>query len=159
MTEVIGQTTNIRDRCFKHQGRCYQTPNKPVCVCAHVRVCVCVHAHTYARTQSCPTLLDPMDCSPPGSSVHEIFQVRILDWVAVSFSRDSSWPRDRTCPLLGRWILYHFATCVGTLNQKCQQLLKIECGLTRTGWAFWGSKTQRTPDLFAGFTSRNPTRL
>ena len=37
--------------------------------------------------QSCPTLCDPMDCSPPGSSVHGIFQARILEWVAISFSR------------------------------------------------------------------------
>ena len=47
-------------------------------------------------TQSCPTLCDPMDCSLPGSSVHGIFQARILEWVAISFSRRSSWPRDRT---------------------------------------------------------------
>ena len=46
--------------------------------------------------QSCPTLCDPMDCNPPGSSVHEIFQARILEWVAISFSRGSSQPRDRT---------------------------------------------------------------
>ena len=46
--------------------------------------------------QSCPTLCDPMDCSPPGSSVHGILQARILEWVAISFSRGSSQPRDRT---------------------------------------------------------------
>ena len=46
--------------------------------------------------QSCLTLCDPMDCSLPGSSVHGIFQARILEWVAISFSRGSSWPRDRT---------------------------------------------------------------
>ena len=46
--------------------------------------------------QSCPTLCDPMDCSLPGFSVHGIFQVRVLEWVAISFSRGSSWPRDRT---------------------------------------------------------------
>ena len=45
--------------------------------------------------QSCPTLCDPMDCSPPGSSVHRIFQARILDWVALPSSRGSSW-RDWT---------------------------------------------------------------
>ena len=45
--------------------------------------------------QSCPTLCDPMDCSPPGSSVHVILQARILEWVAISFSRGSSKPRDR----------------------------------------------------------------
>ena len=46
--------------------------------------------------QSCTTLCDPMDCSRPGSSVHVIFQAWILEWVAISFSRGSSWPRDRT---------------------------------------------------------------
>ena len=46
--------------------------------------------------QSCPTLCDPMDCSLPGSSIHGIFQARVLEWVAISFSRGSSWPRNRT---------------------------------------------------------------
>ena len=40
--------------------------------------------------QSCPTLCDPMDCNLPGSSVHEILQARILEWVAISFSGGSS---------------------------------------------------------------------
>ena len=47
-------------------------------------------------TQSCPTLCDPMDCSPPGSSVHGILQVRLLVWVAFPFSRGSSQSRDGT---------------------------------------------------------------
>ena len=47
-------------------------------------------------TQSCPTLCNSMDCSPPGSSVHGILQVRILEWVAIPFSRGSSQPRDWT---------------------------------------------------------------
>ena len=46
--------------------------------------------------QSCPTLCDPVDCSPPGSSIHGILQARILEWVASFFSRGSSWPRDQT---------------------------------------------------------------
>ena len=46
--------------------------------------------------QSCLTLCDPMDCSLPCSSVHGIFQVRVLGWVVISFSRGSSQPRDRT---------------------------------------------------------------
>ena len=46
--------------------------------------------------QLCPTLCNPMDCSPPGSSVHGILQARILEWVAISFSRGSSQPRDQT---------------------------------------------------------------
>ena len=46
--------------------------------------------------QLCPTLCNPMDCSPPGSSVHGIFQARILEWVAIVLSRVSSWPRNQT---------------------------------------------------------------
>ena len=46
--------------------------------------------------QSCPTLCNPMDCSPPGSSVHGILQARILEGVAIPFSRGSSQPRDQT---------------------------------------------------------------
>ena len=46
--------------------------------------------------QLCLTLCDPMDSSLPGSSVHGIFQARVLEWVTMSFSRGSSWPRDWT---------------------------------------------------------------
>ena len=46
-------------------------------------------------TQSCPTLCNPLDCSPPGSSVHGILQARILEWVAIPSSKTSSWPKDR----------------------------------------------------------------
>ena len=44
--------------------------------------------------QSCPTLCDPMDRSPPSSSVHGILQARIVDWIAIPFPRGSSQPRD-----------------------------------------------------------------
>ena len=46
--------------------------------------------------QSCPTLFNPMDCSLPGSSLHGILQARVLEWVAISFSRGTSQPRDQT---------------------------------------------------------------
>ena len=46
--------------------------------------------------KSCPTFCNPMDCSPPGSSVQGIFQARVLEWVAISSSKWSSWPRDPT---------------------------------------------------------------
>jgi len=53
--------------------------------------------HHYGEVaQSCPTLCNPMDSSQPSSSVHGIFQTRILEWVAISFSRGSCRPRDRT---------------------------------------------------------------
>ena len=48
------------------------------------------------RAQLCPTLCNPVDCSPPGSSVHGVSQARILEWVAISFSRGSSLPRDQS---------------------------------------------------------------
>ena len=74
-----------------------------VCVC--VCVCVCVYA------QSRPTLCNPMDYSPPGSSVHGILQARILEWVAISYSKLSSCPRGRTCiSCIGQRILYPLAT-------------------------------------------------
>ena len=50
------------------------------CVCVCVCVCVCL------VTQSCPTLCDPVDCSPPGSSVHGFLQARILEWVAICYA-------------------------------------------------------------------------
>ena len=64
-------------------------------------VCVCIYIHTHTHIyiysymlakslQSCPTLCNPMNCSPPGSSVHEILQARILEWVATPCSRESS---------------------------------------------------------------------
>ena len=60
--------------------------------------------------QSCLTPCNPMDCSPPGSSVDGIFQARILEWVAISSSRGSSRPRDWIwVSCIGRWILYRLS--------------------------------------------------
>ena len=56
-----------------------------VCVCVCARVCVCVLV-----THSCPTICDPMNSSPPDSSVYGISQARILEWVAIPFYRVSS---------------------------------------------------------------------
>ena len=71
------------------------------------------HAHAQLL-QSCPTLCDPMDCSPPGSSVHGILQARILEWVVMPSFRGSSWPwnRIRISQRLLHWrqILYQWAT-------------------------------------------------
>ena len=55
--------------------------------------------------QSCLTVCDPLDCSPPSSSLHAIFQGRILEWVTISFSRDSSHSRDQTCVSCVCWIV------------------------------------------------------
>ena len=62
-------------------------------------VCMCAKS-----LQLHPTLCDPMDCCPPGSSVHGILQARILEWVAIPFSRGSSQPREQNCiSCIGRW--------------------------------------------------------
>ena len=71
-------------------------------------MCVC------SVGESCPTLCDLTDCSPPGSSVHGIFQATTLEQVAFSSSRGSSQRRDRICvscvSCIGRRVLYHCAT-------------------------------------------------
>ena len=63
---------------------CHNSGVKELCLCA------CLVA------RSCPTLWDPVDCSPPGSSVHGILQTRILEWVTIPVSRGSSWLRNQT---------------------------------------------------------------
>ena len=79
---------------------------------------LCMHAQSL---QSSSTLCSPMDCSPPGSSVHGILQARILEWVAMPSSRGSSPPRDWThisyIACIGRWgffflVLFHFLPLV-----------------------------------------------
>ena len=62
-------------------------------------------------SQSCPNLCDSMDCSPPGSSVHGILPARILEWVAMPFSRGSFRPRNLSDPDIQhcRQILYHLS--------------------------------------------------
>ena len=73
-----------------------------------------------------------MDCSPPGSLVHGISQARILEWVAISFSRESSRPRDGTCiSCIDRWIRYHWAVWKAPLIQYCGQ---TQVWRFRTAW-------------------------
>ena len=90
ISSLFQRTTNIIQGCVMYYG---------TWVCAK-------------SLQSCLTLCDPMDCSPPGSSAHGILQARILEWVVTTFSRGSSWPRDLTgisyISCMGRWVLYHY---------------------------------------------------
>ena len=79
---------------------------------------LCQHTWNYVPVlnfaQSCLILCNPMDHSPPSSSVHRTFQARILEWVAISYSRGYSRPRDRTCiscvSCISRLILCHCTT-------------------------------------------------
>ena len=77
-------------------------------------------------SQSCQTLCDPMDCSLPCSSVHWIFQARVLEWAAISFSRGSSWPRDQT------WVSHIVGICL-TVRATREGILK---GYHK-GWVKW----------------------
>ena len=61
------------------------------------------------KAQSCMTLCDPMDYSPSGSSAHGILQARILEWIAIPFSRGSSPPRDWTQSPVLRLLFYHLS--------------------------------------------------
>ena len=84
--------------------------------------------------QSCPTLCNLMDCSPPGSSVHGILQARILEWVAISFSRGSSQPRDGTwvsCVAGRRFILCATRKALklhGATKKKKKKFISHEAG-------------------------------
>ena len=81
----------------------------------------CIHAQSL---QSCLTLCDPIDCSPPGSSVHAILQARMLEWVAMPSSRGSSQPRDQTCISCiggGSLLLSHWGRPENSTNvNKCK---------------------------------------
>ena len=90
--------------------------------------------------QLCPTLWEPMDCSPPGSSVHRIFQAKIQERLAVSFSRGSSRSRDWThifcISWIGRWVLYHWTTWEGQC--RIYSSIKWDVLTIPTFWALGG---------------------
>ena len=88
-------------------------------------------------TQSCPTLLDPMDCSPPGSSIHGILQARVLEWGAIAFSRHKPIPalfhiyRTSTLPQARYLINLSSQTLI-----KCTKLTE-DSTLYRVGTLIW----------------------
>ena len=96
--------------------------------CSHKITILNISVTVYGA-QSCPTLATPMDYSPPGPFVRGIIQARILEWVAISFSKRSSWPRDQThitfTSCIDRRILYDFATWVALSITDCN----LECGV------------------------------
>ena len=114
------QTTLLDKSAFTHVGtgiclyESWLNCTRPV----SIWMCMCGH------TQLCPTLCNPMDCSPPGSSVHWILQARILEWVPIYNFRGSSWPRDQThvscVSCTGRWILHCFTW------EAPEELLKVK---------------------------------
>ena len=105
--------------------------------------CVCVLV-----LQSRPTLCDPMDGSPPGSSVHEIFQTRLLEWVAFPFSRGSSQPRGRTqvSHISGRFFT-SWAFLVESSRMTLQLLLLSRFSRVRLCATPWTAAHQAPPSL------------
>ena len=89
------------------------------------------------RAQSCLTPCDPVDCSLPGSSVHEILQTRILEQAAISYSKGLSWPKDQThvscISCLGRWILYHCTTWASPLDVR---------PVLKSNFALWAERSK-----------------
>ena len=113
-------------------------------------VLMCIRAKSL---QLYPTLCNPMDCSPPGSSVHGILQARILEWVAIPFSRGSSWPRDGTwvSRMAGRFFtVWATITVWATREAQCHQELLPNCTLKGIKWLapFAVSKGASFPTAF-----------
>ena len=100
-------------------------------------------------TRLCATLCDPVDCSLPGSSVRGIFQARILEWIAIPFSRVSSWPRDQTqvsC-IAGRFFtVWATREVPHYLHRKPASLLTILHSLGAVDWVP-GEQTMRCRKL------------
>ena len=120
-----------------------------------------------------------MDCSPPGSSVYWTSQAKTLEWVAISSSRGSSWPRDWTCiSCIGRRVLYHWATREPICNIRLDESLSVsskkvsspfhskgnrtsspdETRVMRTGNTQWTSEFWYSPNTrIGGWWGDNPT--
>ena len=95
-----------------------------------------------------------MNCSPLGSSVHGIFPGRILEWVAIAFSRGSSQPRDQTCiSCTGRWVLYHWV--LGPWRILFTQMLS--CKMSPTGmmrkWIYNPVKKEHSFTVYVSYWS------
>ena len=94
-----------------------------------------VFHYTRSFAKLCLNFCDPIGYTLPGSSVHGIFQARILEWVAISFSRGPSQLRDQICisciSCTGRQILYHCATCFHSVN-----ILKLSQSLTNEHFGY-----------------------
>ena len=102
--------------------------------------------------QSCPALCDPMDCSPSGSSVHGVLQTRILEWVAVPFSRESSQSRNWTQV---SHIVGGFFTSWATREARCciKSHPKV---LSLWGWWFVNKSLIRGQSLSSSFKHELP---
>ena len=111
--------------------------------------------------QLCPTLYGPINCSPPGSSVHGVLQAKIIEWVAMPFSRGSFWPRDWThisyISFISRKVLYHYHHLgspsldpVPHSTRRAFTLFSTEAKFTNL---FWGIQGAQYPKPLTSFTA------
>ena len=106
---------------------------------------------------SCPTLCNPMDYSLPGSSVHGILQARILEWVAISSFRGSSWPGDRTSiscdSCLAGGVFHHWATReIHTLGQQSPNFLAPGTGFVEDNFPMdWAARGRGQAGMVGGW--------
>ena len=100
MSDIFRKRKNVKKYIIQNPGSLINYIYIYIHTHTHTHTHTQTHTHIYIMkvlvTQSCLPLCDPMDCSLLGSSVHGIFQTRILEWVAISFSRGSSNPREWT---------------------------------------------------------------
>ena len=106
--------------------------------------------------QLCPTLCEPMDCRLPGASIHGIFQARRLEWVAISYSRGSYWPRNQTqvfcASCSGRQILHHCSNWEANKRQSRDYYMNF--GVTRDSHPVLGRKDSFDEQERASILSR-----
>ena len=124
------------------------------------RKCVCIHAKSF---QSCLNLCNAMDCSPPGSSVHGVFQARILEWVAMPFSRRSPDSRIKlaslTSPAFSGWFFTQPKRWVegiwvpvplpGRVSTTARGILRLT-SLSLFPFIHWRRRWQPTPVFLPG---------
>ena len=97
--------------------------------------------------QSCPTLCDPMDCSPPGSSVHGIFQASVLEWGAILPSLGRAWGKVIADTKKGRWLLFWADATKpqASLSETCSENSSTSL---LWGWRFWPSDIKRSQSRY-----------
>ena len=104
---LLGWISSLIGRAYSKQ----QAQGLPIWLFLLTPVLILRPMCVFSDALSWSTVCDPMDCSLPGSSVHGILQARMLEWVAISSSRGSSWPKDWTCiSCFAGGFFYHWVT-------------------------------------------------
>ena len=148
--------------CFLTFIQASQEAGKVVCYSHLFKNCIGLGSQfsLVVHAQPCPTCCNPLECSPPCSSVHGISQARMLEGVAISSSRGSSQPRDQTCVscifCIGRQILYHRSPWEAVpWLELCCSVLHLSA---RTYWALILHRVlgpqNRVTSFFSGSISR-----